>query len=625
MTIDDLINQAIGHHSAGDLGQAERIYRRVLSQVANHPVALHLSGVLAYQSGDADTARKRIAKAIKLAPDYAEAHSNLGLVLHNTGDNDGAEQCLRRALAITPDAADTLNNLGNVLDARGERAAAADAYARAIELAPDFTEALYNLGTLHRRAGRIADAVVTLERALGLAPDSPDILNGLGLALIAYEEPLRAIDCLEQAARLVPSSPDILSNLGNALRAADRPEQAADAYERALAIDPDYVNAHHNLGRMAIQIGDFDAAAVALNRALELQPNHADAFFELATNLSGVCRIETEAAMRARFDDKALPTAERSTIGFGLSALARQAGDFDRAFADLAAANRLRRETLSYDADADARDIEARAACIRTPRPELNLPPPPGGDPRPIFIVGMPRSGTTLIEQILAGHSGVTAAGEVHFLHRALAELAKAWWLRYPADYGAMTAGHMAEIRAAYLAAHRARGTTSGVVTDKLPHNFLNLCIIRHAFPDATVVHVRRDAVDTCFSIFEQNFTAGHPYSLDLAELGAYYRRYENYMAACAEAMPALCHEVGYEALIANPEREIRALLDACGLDFESACLHPHETKRTVLTASRTQVRRPINASSVKRWRPFAAHLGPLIDALGRNRRDFTG
>ena len=615
---NDILDKAIQCHSAGDLAGAERLYAKVLRRDKRNPVALHLSGVIAYQNGDLETARQRITNALRIAPEYLEAHSNLGLVLHAAGDLGGAEASFRRALDINPDAADTLINLGTVLEARGETGPAADAYARAAELEPNSIEAHFNLGALLRRAGRAGQAIAALERARMLAPDSPDVLNTLGLAWLEREEPGKALEHLEAALAHAPDTPDILNNIGTALRAAGRPDDAALRYARCLEINPDYVNAHHNLGRMAVQTGDFDAAETHLSRTLALSPVHADAFFEFATNMPERCPAELAAAMRRAADDASTTAEDRAAILFGLSAVARADGDNATAIADLLKANEVKRGRLDYDPADDERAFESLAAAI-TPHDRSHDAEPEAGDARPIFILGMPRSGTTLAEQILAGHPDVTAAGEVHFMHAALADLRDATGLAYPGDAGAMTRDHFAAVRRSYLAAHARQGRSGSSITDKLPHNFLNLGVIRHAFPDAAVVHMTRDPVDTCFSIFEQNFTHGHAYGFDLAELGRYYRHYAGIMAAWRETEPDLFLDLSYEALVADSEPQIRRLLDHCELPFHAACLEPHKTARTVLTASRAQVRRPINAGSVKRWAPFANELAPLIAALEGN------
>ena len=447
----------------------------------------------------------------------------------------------------------------------------------------------------------------------------------LGNALAGKGRFDEAITAYRRVIDLDPAIPEAHNNLGNALADLGRTGEAVVAYRASLALKEDSADTHVNLAN-ALQVeGALAEALAAARRALELDPAHAGAWFvrsELApfARESGeldALRPLAEGAEAALRSDK-----DRANLGFALGKAFMDIGETDLAFAQLAVANRIKRAGFDYEVEDDVRGFEALAAVVD--RGFIDRMAAAGvGDPSgaPIFVLGMPRSGTTLAEQILAAHPEVQARGELDALADAVASvtgpdlpldsLARALADLDPADFRAMAAR--------YLAAASPLGPFSRF-TDKMPGNFRFVGLIGLILPNAGIVHCARDPVDTCFSCYTKQFSGRQDFAYDLTELGRFYRAYAALMAHWRAVMPAdRWLDLDYEALVEDPERETRRLLEFCGLPWTPACLSFHEQARPIRTASANQVRRPIFRSSLKRWRPYERHLHPLLEALERN------
>ena len=646
------------HHKSGNLRQAESLYRQVLAVQPGNPDALYLFGMLALDAGRPADAATQIAKAIKRRRKVPHYHVALGDAYRAQGKPREAAACYRKALALDPKSTAAHFNLATVRHAENKLADAIVHYRRAIAIAPDLAEAHNNLGVALTDEGRRKEAGEHFRRAVALRPDYADAYLNLGQALRTEGHLDEAIAAYEKALELDPRLVEAHNNLGNALRDAGRPEAAVERYERALAIRPDYAEAHNNLGVALGDLGHTEEAVAAHRRALELQPDWTDAHAGLGAALQVLGRIEEAIAhyeraldldpdharahhnlamareadsaeeeiarLERRLGDAALTEKDATTLRFALGKLCDDTARFDDAFAHYAAANALKRtelarQGLSFDAALHERLVDRLIAAfdrtVFAGRSHL-------GDPSdvPVFIVGMPRSGTTLVEQILASHSCVFGAGELehvgHLVTSLAAEIGSG--APYPECVGALDPATAGRLGRTYVEQLRANAPDAARITDKLPGNFLHLGAIALLLPGARVVHCRRDAFDTCLSCYFQSFNRTLAYAYDLNELGGYYRQYARLMAHWREVLPLPLLELDYEELIENQEEVSRRLVDFCSLDWETACLAFHETERAVQTASLSQVRRPIYRSSLARWRNYEAHLAPLRAALGR-------
>ena len=589
-------------------------------------------------------------RAIALEPGLAEAHRNLGGALIEVGEPEAGIDALRRALELRPDyaaavtqlaraliargragealphyerllahdrRADTLNDYGTLLAGLGRFEAAARCFREALHLAPGEAAPHANLGHVLHCLGDHRAAIEHSRRAIEL---DPRLLEGhlhLGNALLAINEMHAAEAAYRAGLEVDPHHAALHTAHAMAERALGRVDDAAASVRRSLAIRPDAADTVALLGSLAIDRGRFEEAETLLKKALALSPGLPEALTGLTavrkmTAADGAWRDAAERAL-----SRGLPVAHAIGLHHALGKYCDDVGDFDAAFEYHRRGHELaRRSRPPYDrATTTARVTRTLAVFERSALEALR----PAGLPseRPAFVFGMPRSGTTLAEQILASHPQVHGAGEVLF-----------WQFAADAEFASPPERRMATIAALgrqYLASFEGLSAEAVRVIDKLPSNFKNLGLIHAALPAARFIHLERHPLDTCLSIYFQGFTAAHAYATDLTDLAHYYREYRRLMAHWRQTLPQeLLLEVRYESLVEDPEHWGRRMLAHLGLPWDPRCLEFHLTDRPVLTASSWQVRQPIGKGSIGRWRNYERHLEPLREALGDDafRRD---
>ena len=467
-------------------------------------------------------------------------------------------------------------------------------------------------------SGDLAAAERLYRQALAQGPASAEALHNLGHVLMHQERPGEALGLFERALVLRPEAPATHNMLAQALRFQQRYEEAIVHHRRAIALRPGYAQAHHDLGRLLQGLGRIEAARRSLETALALAPGRGEYYRSLGELVRFGPDDPRLAAMEALARDAArMPPADRIELHYALAKAWADLERYEAAFGQYAEGAGLLRRHAGYD---EARTLDQLAQMARAFGAELMQAKAGQGHPsaQPIFIVGMPRSGSTLVEQILAGCPGVSAGGELTaFRDAAAASLAR------PEAAAGLDAGGWAALGGRYLelagAATRDAATGGAArFTDKMPGNFLLLGLIRLALPNARIIHTVRDPIDTCVSCFTTLFLDGHPYSNDLAEVGRYWRAYEEVMAHWRTVLPpGVMLEVRYEAVVEDLEGQARRIVEHCGLAWDPACLAFQGARRGVWTASAAQVRRPVYADSVGRWRPYRPWLGPLLSALG--------
>jgi tetratricopeptide (TPR) repeat protein len=653
--IGALFARAFAAHRAGDLGEADRLYRRVLAIDPGHADSLHLLGLTLARSGRGEAAAGLIGKAIAARPDFALAHYNLGNVLRQLGRGEDAVEAYRHAIRLEPNSPAALVNLGVTLRALGRAGEAVDAYRRAIARQPDNADAHYNLGVALRGLGRLEAAADAYRRAVALRPDHADAHGNLGATLLALGRAGEALSACQRRAELEPDAADAHDALAAVLLELGRPDEAVAASRRSVALRPDDADAQLRLGQGLRELGQFEAATGAYRRAIALKPGGADGWVslgvvlqelgqgadaaqaidqalavdprsaaawsvrgDLKTFTAGDPDFDTLLGLLTDADSQGAPLEDRLNLEFTLGKAYMDLGDADRAFRRLDAGNRLRRATLDYDVQEDAAQFAQIVRSLDAAR--LNALAG-GGDPsdRPVFIIGMPRSGTTLVEQILASHPQVHGAGELTALETILidqlgARLSPIDRARRLAD---LSAGDLAAMGGAYISRIRALAPGALRVTDKMPANFRFAGLIRLMLPNARIIHCRRDPIDTCLSCYARKFSRGQPYAYDLRELGLYYRAYDALMAHWRRLLPMdRFIEVRYEQVVGDLEGEARRMIAFLDLAWDDACLTFHQTRRPVRTASVNQVRQPLYRTSVARWKTYEKRLGPLLDAL---------
>jgi tetratricopeptide (TPR) repeat protein len=561
------------------------------------------------------------ARAIELLPDFVQAHSNRGNALQRLKRFAEAEPAYRRAIELQPDFADGWNNFGTCLRELGRLDEAESAYRKALELQPNNPDMLDNLALALKDLDRLDEAVEAIRRSLVIDPTRDMFWTHCATILLDQEKFDEAADAASRALALNPKNHDAVNQMGQIAFERGDLEGSLGHYRRALALNPDLADAHNNMGNALKELGRLDEAQGAYLEALRVEPDLTGAYVNLADSKTFTPSDRHLVAMEglaAKTDG--LSATDRIHLGFALGKAYADLKDYPRAFRHLREANAAKRAITAYDETAafdffDRLERTFTAAAIRARFGS--------GDPSamPIFVIGMPRSGTTLVEQILASHPMVFGAGELRTLNNVAASVRDAAGnaLVFPEFVSVADAAALRQIGIRYVSELRQYAPTEAHVTDKMPSNYYYVGLIHLVLPNAKIVHCIRDPVDTCVSCFTKLFSGEQPHTYDLAELGRYYQRYERLMEHWRRVLPAKrMLDIRYEDVVADLKGQTRRLLAYCGLPWNNQCLAFHKTDRPVRTASATQVRRPIYKSAVGRSKAYENELEPLLAALGR-------
>jgi tetratricopeptide (TPR) repeat protein len=495
-------------------------------------------------------------------------------------------------------------------------------YRQALEVRPADAEAHFQLAMLLMSQGRADEAAGHFEQAVRLRSDSPEAWNNLGNVQLLRGQTAEAVRCYREAVRLRPGYAEACLNLGTALREDDRTAEGLAWYREAVRLRPGHPKSRLNLATALLEAGESREAEVHLRECLKHTPGSPWVLRILVANDLYTDADPGPDALRARLADPQVSPADGANLHFTLARLLDRAGRPEEAFAHYGECNRLRRDLARQAGDAfdpaeHARFVD-RLIAFFTPDWFARI----GGlgldTEVPVFVVGMPRSGSSLVEQILSHHPEAAGAGELRDLPHLVESLPQRLGAAdpYPECLSRLDQGAARQLAEGYLARLRELAGPARRITDKMLENFLHLGLLAALLPRARVVHCRRDPLDTCVSCFQQIFR-GLTYTLDLADLGRYYRGYERLMAHWRAVRPLPMLEVVYEELVADVEGVSRRLVEFCGLPWDERCLRFYENPRAVRTVSKQQVRQPVYRSSVQRWRRYGAHLGPLIEALG--------
>jgi tetratricopeptide (TPR) repeat protein len=605
-------------------GQAEAAvaqFREALRLRPDAPMVHNNLGNALRLAGDRALALASFRQALRLDPALAEAHSNLGQLLLELHQPEEAAGHCREAVRLRPDFPEARNNLGNALREQGQLHEAKACYAEALRLNPDLALTYSNMGQALQEEGKLDDAVAWYQRGLQLEPGSARIHCNLAGALEEQDKHAEATAAYEAALRLDPDHAEAHNGLGFVLHEQGQFEEAKARYREALRLQPDLAAAHCNLGTVLEELNEFDAAQLCFREALRHDPNHAGAYAQLATMLRGRLPDADLAAMRELLAAPQLSEGKRSALHFGLAQVLDAQGAYDQAAEHLSQANALcradgQKRGKGYDPAEHARFVEH---LIATFTPEFFARVRGFGldTERPVFIVGLPRSGTTLIEQVLASHSQVFGAGELRLVRDTFEALPRALNREAPPvecipGLDRATAGRLAE---QHLERLRGLNEPAPRLTDKMPDNYLYLGLIATLFPRAKLIHCRRDLRDVAVSCWMTNFRHIR-WACDPEAIAGRFGAYRRLMDHWRRVLPAPLLEVDYEETVADLEGVARRLVAWCGLAWEPACLAFHETRRPVRTASVTQVRQPIYKKSVARWKHYENALGALFAQL---------
>jgi tetratricopeptide (TPR) repeat protein len=686
MSAAQAIQVANQHLNQGNFIEATAILKKILGVESRNASALHLLGVVMYQSGQASEGMRIIKEAIaidphqvlfysnlsemcrqhkewqeakfyglealKLQPNFVPALSNLGVVLFDLKEFDESEKIHLKALSIDPKCLQSMNNLGSIERARNHPDQAIDWYRKAIKINPHFLDALNNLSAVLIEEERPDEAIPLLEDLIKKAPNYVEAISNYGLAFLLQDKMDEAYQQLHRSISLKPDHKESLVGLASILKERNllheaenllqdilkkdsqdknvlvtlasvyielsKTDEAQEIFEGILKNDPTHVGALLGLATLKIEMGDLKTAESFIRDALNIKEDNMQARFLLAQ----VKKVKPEDENLVKLNGflegpKTLHSHQRIPLYYALGKSYDDIRDFDKAFDFYARGAALKREKIQYSVEEETSQIDAIIEIVnqdfieKFSREEMNA------STLPIFVLGMPRSGTTLTEQIIASHPKVFGAGELPYFMEVMQEKASEKNGGYPYILKDLTQKDMKAMGNEYIRKLKLKDKDKRFITDKMPANYLNLGLIHLILPHAKIIHVKRNPVDTCISCFTRLFYRHQDATYDLTEVGRHYANYARLMDHWRQVLPKdSFFEVHYEAIVEDVEKEARKLIQYCDLPWDPSCLNFYELKRNVKTASVTQVRQPIYNSSVERWRHYEKNIGPLLKEL---------
>jgi len=611
-------NFADAHYNLGltlqelDQNQAAvESYEEALIIQPNYAEVHNNLGIAQRELEKINDAVKSYKKALAIKPNYAEAHNNLGNALHELGEIEEAIEHYQKALVIYPDYAEVHNNLGNILNELDQTDEAIKSYEKTLSIAPNYIDAHNNLGNILKELGQTHEAIKSYEKALAIEPEYAEGHNNLGNALKDLGEFSEAVIFYKQALTINPHYDDAHYNLGVSHHELGQTDEALKCYQNALDINPNYADAHNNLGNILKELGQTDAAFNSYVQGLAAQPNNT----QIHRNL-GMMKKYTEGDtqfihMQSLLSTTDLSQSDRVHLCFALAKAYEDLEMKDELFKTLNEGNDLRKKELNYSIE---KDLNKHSTYCKLFKSSNKKPPSYESSAiSSIFIVGMPRSGTTLVEQIISNHHKVHGAGELSTLNNLVAPIINDCLIHN----NTLSDKNFSSIRQEYLNSLLSLNVNESIITDKMPINFENIGFILKAFPDAKIIHLKRDAMAICWSIYQRYFPAeglGFPYNME--DLAKFYNSYNQMMAFWHELFPNQIYDINYENLTTNQEEETRKLLQYCELEWDENCLSFHTNKRAVKTTSSMQVRQKMYQGSSEAWRKYEEQLKPLIKTL---------
>ncbi len=650
------IETALAHTAellAGQPGMAAEQALAILEAVPGHPQAQLYLGIAQRRSGNGGAALATLSALAKAQPNSADTAFELGLTLIEAGRGDAARAALCEATRLRPNFAEAWRVLGDQHELAGDHTAADAAYALQIRSSvsePALIEAAIALGEgklavaeallrtylkeraddapamrmladVAMRLGRLGDAETLLEHCLLLAPGFTVARRSFATLLHRVNKSEAALAQLDILLTRDPRDPSARNMRAAVLARIGDFEGSISHYEAVLADYPNQPKGWMSYGHALKTVGRVPDSIAAYRTAIEQAPQLGEAYWSLANLKTMRFTAQDIAAMEAQLTRDDLEEEDRFHLDFALGKAFEDAKAYEASFRHYASANALRRTQVDYNPD-DLTENVNRAIATFTPA-YFSARTGWGCDaPDPIFIIGLPRAGSTLIEQILSSHSQIEGTTELPDIIAMARRLGGHRTATQPSLYPEMMVGlseaECAELGAEYLETSRIqRRTDRPFFIDKMPNNFQHIGLIATILPNAKIIDARRHPMGCCFSGFKQHFARGQNFSTSLVDIGRYYKDYVHLMAHMDTQIPGRVHRVFYENMVADSDTEIRALLDYCGVPFEPACLNFHETERAVRTPSSEQVRQPIYTAGVEQWQHYAPWLGPLRDALG--------
>ncbi|MCD6162642.1 MAG: sulfotransferase [candidate division Zixibacteria bacterium] len=498
----------------------------------------------------------------------------------------------------------------------GQLQQAEQLYIRILKTIPDNTDVLNNLGIAQQGQGKLDEALDSFNRARRINPNDAETYNNIGNVFQAKDMPDEAIENYHHVLKIKPEHEKACNNLGLALLEQDKADEAVASFNRAININPGFADAYNNLGNVLKELGRLDEADDNYRKAIKVDPNFAKAYTNMAYIKKHADYNDDIRAMEDLIEKPELTDMQKMHLCFGLGKAFEDLHEYEKSFGFIKDGNKLKRSNYNYYISDDEKHFNR---IINTFDERMFQQYSGSGckDNTPIFIVGMPRSGTSLIEQILASHHDIYGAGELLYMGKIISGAGyKAEYGKFPDYLSNLNRDDLIRLGQDYVNHLRRHSSSAKHITDKMPHNFLHIGLIKLILPNAKIIHCRRDPMDTCFSCYKTHFTGALKFAYDMTELGQYYNLYQNLMAHWHKVMPGYILDVRYEDVINDQQSQTERMLDFLDLSWDDACLSFHKTKRPVRTASSVQVRNPIYSSSIKLWKHHEKQLEPLLKAL---------
>jgi tetratricopeptide (TPR) repeat protein len=602
----------------GKFSQALDILQPLQERMPESPRVHYELGLCYGPMGRGAEALTMLRRAVTLDPQHAAAWLALGDQLQLAGDSEGSLKALQCHLATAsshPDLAVAAEHLY-----AGELAKAEPLVRNILKRNPADVSAMRMLADIGMRLSQYQDARNLLERCLELAPDYHLARHNLTVLLLRRQELEAALQQVNTLLQHDSTNPNYLILKASVLVRRGEHREALAIYEKILANYPDQAQAQLNYGHTLKTVGRLDDAIAAYQRSIDLKPDMGEAYWSLANLKTYRFSDAQVSAMRAAVTSEGGNAEDQSHLGFALGKALEDRGEYDESFRFYKRGNAIRRIQQPFNAD---KNMLNTVRQIKTCTREFFAQREGAGctAPDPIFIVGLPRAGSTLLEQILASHSQVDGTAElpdIIALSRKLGgrQRDKAATL-YPEILADLSTGQRLELGQGYIDSTRIQRGSSPYFIDKMPNNFMHIGLIHLILPQARIIDARRHPMAGCFAGYKQLFAQGQTYTYDLTDVGYYYRNYVRLMDHWDEALPARVLRVQYEDMVTDAETQIRRLLDYCGLPFEEQCLRFYETDRAIRTPSSEQVRQPIFTHGLEQWRNYEQHLDGLKEALG--------
>lgn len=607
--------RAVKLMTQGKLQAAREIASKLCRKNKNDAESQYILGSIYGEMKRYDDAIRHFEACLKLQPDAFVTHFSLGRAYAALKNYTASEAAYRHALKLQPGDIQTQIWLAIVLAEQGNLTDAEKILLTVLQTHPTEAEALDVLGDIHYQKQQFRDAINYYEKALDIAPDRIDSSYYYGNSLLRLGLTDKAVSLFQHVAKLDPDNVSAYVHIGHCLKQNGEPDQARNAYEQALQIEPDNLTATVGIIDLCEREAEFEAAYELLTHQIQRGEDEVDlatAFVRLCHRFNS-CDEAIEYALKV-LKNSNIPELDLSRLEYALGKKFDKMGEFDTAFSHYQRANILSQQ--SFDPDAHRVFIDSLINTYswqfftQVPRASVH-------SSRPVFIVGMPRSGTSLTEQILASHPDVFGAGELTGIGDAIQAIGKnGQQLQYPLNMKDINSESLDEIAEQYLKHINSLSSTALRVTDKNPTNFLHLGLIALAFPEARIIHCTREPLDNCLSIYFQGFSVANPYATNLEHIGLYYRQYDKFMRHIKGVLEIPVLDVAYEDLVSNQEGMTRKLLEFIDLDWDEKCMDFYKNKRFVATPSYEQVRESIYTHAVGRWNNYEKHLKPLLNVL---------